>query len=234
MKARKYRIYLNSEQKVFIVKTFDYILKVYGLVWMDKIKHYESKESISIKCRSPAPVQYYKIECSFLTEADGLVFFNIQYFKQTYRKFFLGLIQYLIDNLGNKVCHSRHLKLSLDRLGIEQRKFSRKRQKSNNKDKQRIILTKHYERTSNSLNDFLQKRSSKLAHDDQITGFAIENLSFKGMIKNKRLSFRIVDSGWYELIITHLRHKCKELGKNMINLGVCRRYYDIHGKLPCC
>lgn len=130
----------------------------------------------------------------------------------------LGLKHYLIDNLGNKTKSPKYFNQKLTRLRIEQRKLSRKKEDSSSRKRQRIVVAKCHEKISNQRNDFLQKLSTQLAYDNQITSFAIEDLNVKGMIKNKRLSRHISDSGWSKFI-TYLEYKCKELGKNVIRIN---------------
>ena len=54
--------------------------------------------------------------------------------------------------------------------------------------------------------------------ENQTTSFAVENLHVKGMIKNKKLSRSIADSGW-GMFLRILAYKSKWHGKNMLSIG---------------
>lgn len=322
MKAYKYRIYPNAEQKVLIAKTFGCVRKVYNLMLADRIKNYDLEKETGIRIKRPTPAQY-KTDYPFLTEVDSLSLANAQLnLNKAYQHFFrrvkqkskeklgfpkfksrknpvqsyttnnqkgsvaivdnaylklpkfkellkiklhrpftgtiksvtisktasnryyasilvdeevteiiptiiiseqtlgldLGLNHYLIDSLGNKVNSPQYLKHSLGRLSIEQRKLARKKKGSKARESQRIAVAKCHEKITNQRNDFLQKLSTKLAYDNQITSFAIEDLNIKGMMKNTKLSRAIGDSGWHRFI-TYLEYKCKELGKNVLKIN---------------
>lgn len=129
----------------------------------------------------------------------------------------LGLKHYLIDSNGNKIDNPKFLNKSLEKLQVAQKIYSRKNKGSNNKEKQRITVARCHERIRNKRDDFIHKLTHKLAHDNQVTSFAIENLNIKGMVKNRKLSRHISDSAWGPFI-RFLEYKCKDLGKNVIKI----------------
>ena len=68
LKAYKFRIYPNEEQKIFFSKTFGCVRLVYNLMLNDRIKAYEeSKGNPDKKIKYPTPAQYKK-EYEFLKE----------------------------------------------------------------------------------------------------------------------------------------------------------------------
>jgi len=73
LKAYKYRIYPNEEQKEFFVKTFGCARFVWNLMLAEKLSAYEKKEKIPRN--TPAK---YKNEFSFLKEVDSLALANVQ------------------------------------------------------------------------------------------------------------------------------------------------------------
>ncbi|MFH4354777.1 MAG: helix-turn-helix domain-containing protein [Neisseriaceae bacterium] len=77
MKAYKYRIYPNTEQKILIAKTFGCVRKVYNLMLEDRIKNYELEKNTGIKQKLPTPAQY-KVQFPFLSEVDSLALANAQ------------------------------------------------------------------------------------------------------------------------------------------------------------
>ena len=61
----------------------------------------------------------------------------------------VGLTSYIVDSDGHEVENPRHLKQALKKLRREQRRLSKKQKGSNNREKQRIIVARHYERVQN-------------------------------------------------------------------------------------
>jgi putative transposase len=130
----------------------------------------------------------------------------------------IGLTHYLIDSEGKKEAHPAHLKEKLQRLGIAQKQLSRKKAKdSQNCTKQKIIVAKIHEKVSNRRHDFVHQLSARLVFNKHETTFAIEDLHIKGMIKNRKLSRAIADSGWRKFI-NALTYKCAWYGKNLLTI----------------
>ena len=73
LKAFRYRIYPNEEQKEFFVKTFGCVRFLWNLMLVEKLSAYEKKEKIPRN--TPAK---YKSEYSFLKEVDSLALCNVQ------------------------------------------------------------------------------------------------------------------------------------------------------------
>ena len=89
LKAYKFRIYPNEEQKIFFSKTFGCVRLVYNLMLNDRIKAYEeSKGNPDKKIKYPTPAQYKK-EYEFLKEVDSLALANAQMnLDKAYKNFF--------------------------------------------------------------------------------------------------------------------------------------------------
>lgn len=84
LKAYKYRIYPNEEQKEFFTKTFGCVRFIYNKMLNDKIEHY--KETGKTLKNTPAQ---YKSEFVFLKEVDSLALANAQMDLETaYKNFF--------------------------------------------------------------------------------------------------------------------------------------------------
>ena len=84
LKAYKYRIYPNSEQKEYLAKTFGCTRFVYNKMLNDKIKYY--KETGKMLKNTPAQ---YKKEFEWLKEVDSLALANAQLNLETaYKNFF--------------------------------------------------------------------------------------------------------------------------------------------------
>ena len=73
LKAYKFRIYPNDEQKIFFSKTFGCVRLVYNLMLNDRIKVYEeSKGNPDKKIKYPTPAKYKK-EYEFLKKLTVLL-----------------------------------------------------------------------------------------------------------------------------------------------------------------
>ena len=89
LKAYKYRIYPNKEQRIFLAKTFGCTRFIYNQMLADKIKSYEKNKDLDIKkIKYPTPAQY-KQEFSWLKEVDSLALANAQMnLDKAYKNFF--------------------------------------------------------------------------------------------------------------------------------------------------
>lgn len=73
--------------------------------------------------------------------------------------FDLGIENLLIDQNGNKIKNPRHIKKTLDKIKLEEKRLQSKTYGSHNYKKQRIKLAKLHEKVANQRKDFLQKLS---------------------------------------------------------------------------
>lgn len=89
LKAYKYRIYPNKEQKLYLAKTFGCSRLIYNLMLADRIKSYEENKDLDIKqMKYPTPAQYKK-DFEFLKEVDSLALANEQMnLDKAYKNFF--------------------------------------------------------------------------------------------------------------------------------------------------
>ncbi|MFC3779104.1 IS200/IS605 family element RNA-guided endonuclease TnpB [Bacillus chungangensis] len=89
LKAYKYRIYPNEEQKIFFARTFGCVRFVYNKMLSDRMNSYkESQEKIDKSIKFPTPAQY-KAEFPFLKEVDSLALANAQMnLNKAYANFF--------------------------------------------------------------------------------------------------------------------------------------------------
>ncbi|WP_312575019.1 IS200/IS605 family element RNA-guided endonuclease TnpB [Clostridium sp.] len=89
IKAYKYRIYPNEEQRTYLAKTFGCTRFIYNKMLSDRIKAYEENENLDIKkIKYPTPAQY-KAEFLWLKEVDSLALANEQLnLDKAYKNFF--------------------------------------------------------------------------------------------------------------------------------------------------
>lgn len=89
LKAYKYRIYPNGEQKIYLAKTFGCTRFIYNKMLADRIKSYEDNKDLDIKkVKYPTPAQYKK-EYPWLKEVDSLALANAQInLNKAYKNFF--------------------------------------------------------------------------------------------------------------------------------------------------
>jgi len=78
LKAYKFRLYPNEEQRIYLAKTFGCTRFVYNQMLAERIKSYEENKGLDIKTiKYPTPAQY-KSEFEWLKEVDSLALANAQ------------------------------------------------------------------------------------------------------------------------------------------------------------
>lgn len=89
LKAYKFRLYPNQEQRIYLAKTFGCTRFVYNRMLAERIKSYEENKDLDIKSvRYPTPAQY-KNEFDWLKEVDSLALANTQMnLDKAYKNFF--------------------------------------------------------------------------------------------------------------------------------------------------
>jgi len=107
-----------------------------------------------------------------------------------------GLIDTVYDSDGNSVTNPKHLKQKEKRLKQLQRMMSNKIKRSNNRDRFRIMLARHYEKLTNSRDDFLHKLSDYYVKNYDV--IAMEHLAISNMAKGC-YSKSILDACWGKL-----------------------------------
>lgn len=89
LKAYKYRLYPNKEQRIYLAKTFGCVRFIYNQMLADRIKTYEENKDLDIKqIKYPTPAKYKK-EYIWLKEVDSLALANAQMnLDKAYKNFF--------------------------------------------------------------------------------------------------------------------------------------------------
>jgi putative transposase len=123
----------------------------------------------------------------------------------------VGLKSLLTLSNGHQIASPKFLRQSEDKLIIEQKRLSMKKNGSNNRNKQRIIVARVHRKVRNQRKDFAHKTSRWLVtHYDQIV---FEKLQIKNMVQNHHLAKSISDAGWSQLQ-TFTAYKAEWAGKH--------------------
>jgi putative transposase len=127
----------------------------------------------------------------------------------------LGLSNFAVLSDGVKIDSLKVYRNYEKRLGVLQRRLSRKQKGSHNRNKARIKVAKVHELIKNTRADYLHKLSNKLINENQV--IAIETLQASNMVRNKKLSKSISDASWYEFT-RQLKYKADWYGRQVINI----------------
>ncbi|MCD4807953.1 MAG: IS200/IS605 family element transposase accessory protein TnpB [Methanococcoides sp.] len=128
----------------------------------------------------------------------------------------VGLTHFAILSNGEKIDNPKHLKNSIDRMKILQKRMSKKQKGSNNRNRSRHTVAKIHEKIRNQRMDFLHKTTSKLISENQ--AIAVESLNVSGMLKNHCLAQAISDVSWSEFF-RQLEYKAELYGKTLLKIG---------------
>ncbi len=193
----------------------------HNLVWLPKLGwvkaklHREFEGTIKTCTVSRTPSGQYYI--SILVDKDMALPDKPQITLETTLGIDLGLKDFLITSKGYKVssldiskedAHLRHL----------QRRLSKKKKGSNNRNKVRIRVARQHQRIAHKRSDFLHKASKQLIDESQVDTFALETLNIKGMVRNHKLARSIHSASWSKFVDL-LAYKSEWYGKNILRIG---------------
>lgn len=127
----------------------------------------------------------------------------------------VGIKEFYTDSNGHTVANPKIYRKHEKKLAREQRKLSRRKKGSNNRNKQRIRLAIQHEKVADIRRDFLHKESFRLANENQVV--CVEDLNIKGMLRNHHLAKSISDAGWSEFF-RQLEYKTAERGGILVKV----------------
>ncbi len=245
LKAYKYRIYPNNEQKIQIAKTFGCCRFVYNqtLVYRKEVYEKEKKSVSKTDCNNYCNRQLKK-EYEWLKEVDKFALTNAIYnMDAAYQKFFKEHAGYpkfkskhdnhksYTTNFTNgnitvdfgcnrvKLPKLKGIKAKLHRNFSGQIKSATISQVPSGKYYVSILVeTEHTElphTNQNTRKDYLHKMSHEIISENQV--IVSEDLQIKNMVKNHHLAKSISDVSWHELT-RQLEYKAKWNGRKYVKI----------------
>ncbi len=130
----------------------------------------------------------------------------------------LGLKDYVTCHNGidsYSVKHPKWFKRHERNLRCQQKQLSRRKKGSSRRNKARKLVARVHEKLSNARQDFLHKLSRQITDESQVV--VVENLNIKGMVKNRKLSKAISQSGW-GMFLNFLDYKLKYKGGFLVEI----------------
>ena len=131
----------------------------------------------------------------------------------------LGLKDFIICSDGQRIEAPKYFRKSEKKLAKKQRQFDKTKKGSKGHEKARIKVAKCYQKIKNQRNDFLQKLSTKLIHENQV--ICLEDLSVKSMEQNHKLAKLVTDAS-FSKFVSMLEYKAEWYGRKIVKID---RFY---------
>jgi putative transposase len=140
----------------------------------------------------------------------------------------LGLTHLFIRDDGKKEENPKHTARYAARLALLQRRLSKKKLGSANRQKAKRKVAKLHAKIADTRQDNLHQVSRRLINENQV--ICVESLKIKNMVKNRRLSKAISDAGWGEFI-RQLDYKGTWAGRQLVKID---QWAPSSKKCSCC
>ncbi len=127
----------------------------------------------------------------------------------------MGITDLVITSDGKKYENKKYFVKSQNILKKLQRRLSKKRKGSNNRQKAKLKVQRLHTKVSNQRKDYLHKISNEITNQYDI--IVLETLNIRGMIKNRRLAKSIADVAWSEFM-RQLEYKAQWRGKTVLKI----------------
>ena len=155
----------------------------------------------------------------------------------------LGVIDFLVDNEGNKVNSPLHLKQGLKKLKTLSQNLAKKKKGSKNRYKAKRLIAKHHEHITQQRDDFHHKESTKLIRSCKFIG--MEDLNIKQLHHISYNARNMNDCSWgkfaqilrikaesagCQLVLIDPRNTTKECNNcgSLQEMPLWQRVYDCH------
>lgn len=140
----------------------------------------------------------------------------------------LGLSHFAVLSNGEKIDAPKFFRKHETRLVTLQKRFSKKKKGSNNREKAKLKVARVHAKITDSRKDFLHKLSTRIVNENQV--ICVETLSVKNMKRNRRLSKSISDAGWSEFV-RQLKYKSLWYGRQLVSID---KWYPSSKLCKCC
>lgn len=131
----------------------------------------------------------------------------------------VGITDFVVTSHCEKFKQPESIRRARVKLIKLNRRLSKKKKGSRNREKARIKVARAFEKISNIRHDFLHKLSTSLVYENQV--IVMEDLHVKCMLKNSNLSRAISEQGWRDFRIM-LTYKSEWYGRQLI---ICNRFF---------